>query len=41
MNTEIASNRMEVYTGRLFELADQFINEKLKGDEEKLTKRFR
>ena len=41
MNTEIASNRMEVYTNKLFELADQYINEVLEGDEEKLTRRFR
>lgn len=41
MNTEIASNRMEVYTNKLFELTDQYINEVLGGDEEKLTKRFR
>ena len=41
MNTEISSNRMEVYTNKLFELADQNIDEVLEGDEEKLTKRFR
>ncbi len=41
MNTEISSNRMEVYTNKLFELADQYIDEVLEGDEEKLTKRFR
>lgn len=41
MNTEISSNRMEVYTNKLFELTDQYINEVLGGDEEKLTKRFR
>ncbi len=41
MNTEIANNRMEVYTNKLFELTDQYINEVLGGDEEKLTKRFR
>lgn len=41
MNTEIANNRMEVYTDKLFELADQYIDEVLEGDEEKLTKRFR
>lgn len=41
MNTEIANNRTEVYTNKLFELADQYIDEVLEGDEEKLTKRFR
>lgn len=41
MNTEIASNKTEVYTNKLYELADQYINEVLGGDEERLTKRFR
>lgn len=41
MNTEIASNKMEVYTNKLFELADQYINEVLEGDGEKIGKRFR
>lgn len=41
MNTEIANNKVEIYTHKLFELTDQFIEERLQGDEEKLTKRFR
>lgn len=41
MNTEIANNKAEVYMHRLFELTDQFIEERLQGDEEKLTKHFR
>lgn len=41
MNTEIASNKMEVYTDKLFELADQYINEVLGGNGERLAKRFR
>lgn len=41
MNTEIANNRMEVYTNKLFELTDQYINEVLDGNEERLAKRFR
>lgn len=39
-NTE-KCNGMEVYTHKLFELADQYINEVLEGDEEKLPKHFR
>ena len=41
MNTEIASNKTEVYTNKLFELTDQYVNGVLGGDEERLTKRFR
>lgn len=41
MNTEIASNRMEIYTNKLFELADRYIDEVLEGDGEKIVKRFR
>lgn len=40
-NAEIASNKMEVYTHKLFELADQFINEVLEGDGERMAKHFR
>ena len=39
-NTE-KCNGVEIYTHRLFELADQFVSEVLEGDEEKLPKRFR
>lgn len=38
MNTEIANNKVEIYTNRLFELADQYVEERLEGDEGKLTK---
>lgn len=41
MNTEIANNKMEIYTHKLFELTDQFVNEVMEGNEEKLTKHFR
>lgn len=41
MNTELAINGVEVYSHRLFELADRFIAERLQGDESGVEKRFR
>lgn len=41
MNTEIADNGTEVYTSRLFELSDQYINERLDGNEEEVSNSFR
>lgn len=41
MNTEIASNGAEIYTNKLFKLSDQYINEILEGNEEKIPNSFR
>ena len=41
MNTEIASNGAEIYTNKLFKLSDQYINERLEGNEEKVPNSFR
>lgn len=39
-NTEIAHNGIEVYTSKIFELADDFINRELGGDEDKVRDSF-
>ncbi|MEY8331326.1 hypothetical protein AALB81_18715 [Lachnospiraceae bacterium 48-33] len=41
MNTETVNNGIEVYTHRLFTLADEYIQERLKGKEEDVQKNFR
>lgn len=41
MNTEAAVNGVEIYTNKLFELTDQYIEERLNGDESGIAKRFR
>lgn len=41
MNTEIANNGMEVYTNELFSLADEYIQARLAGKEDGVTKQFR
>lgn len=40
-NAEIASNGQEVYTHRLLELCDEYVESELRGNEEKIKKRFR
>ena len=41
MNTETAVNGIEVYTGRLFELADEYTEEWLHGDKGEVSSNFR
>ncbi|MFG6319539.1 MAG: hypothetical protein K1W33_06795 [Clostridia bacterium] len=41
MNTETANDGIEVYTHRLFALADEYIKERLGGKEEDVQKNFR
>lgn len=41
MNTEIVNNGVEVYTHQLLALADEYIQERLKGKEEDIQKNFR
>lgn len=41
MNTETVNNGVEVYTHQLFTLADKYIQERLKGNEEDVPKHFR
>ena len=41
MNTETVNNGIEVYTHRLFALADEYIKERLGGKEEDVQKNFR
>lgn len=41
MNTEMAANGTEVYTNRLFELADEYTEERLHGDRGEVNSNFR
>lgn len=41
MNIETASNGIEIYTHKLFSLADEYIQERLNGKEEEVQKNFR
>lgn len=41
MNTEISNNGTEVYVSRLYMLADEYIQIRLKGKEEEVSKNFR
>ena len=38
MNTETAVNGVEVYTNKLYQLTDEYIRERLNGDEEKVNR---
>lgn len=41
MNTETVNNGIEVYTHRLFDLADEYVETRLKGEEKNVSDNFR